>query len=143
MLNEVADGCAGLHLVAGETVDFHVAPVADHHAAILVEQHQALRHVVEGGIEVHVLQPELMLLCFQKLVLSLEAVIQNVLLGDVLMRGNPSAAGNRMVAKPDDASVGKRVHVDGRGLCRDRLAAFADVVLGRGARIEAFGDALL
>ena len=45
-----------------------------------------------------VLQPELMLLLLQKPILLLEPLVEGLLIGDVLVQGNPPAAGNGMVA---------------------------------------------
>jgi hypothetical protein len=102
-----------------------------------------LRHVVQGSVEVHVLHPELLLLLLKQLVLLLQASAEDLLFGNVVVRGNPATTGNRMMAKAYHAPIGECVRVDGWFSRTGCLAAFANVVLGRGARVETLRDAFL
>ena len=69
---QIAQRASGPHDLRGEPIHLDVAAVADDQAAARIEHAEALRHVVEGGVEPLVLQPLLLLLLFQAQVLPLE-----------------------------------------------------------------------
>ena len=88
-----------------EAVDLRIAVVGEDQALLGIEHGEALRHVRERHIEVGVLHLELgerrveagilgsqlRLALLQQQVLLLEALIEPVPLGDVLVNGDPAA----------------------------------------------------
>ena len=108
---------AGLHLLGRQPVHLGVAPVAHDQPLLGIEHGDALQHVLQRRVELDVLRLELVLALPQQIVLvlqlavgMLERVFHVALLADVLVRGDPAAAGNWMVHHLDDAAVGQMMH---------------------------------
>ena len=76
-----------------QIVHLHVAGVADHQFALAVEHAQALRHVVEGGIEAEVLPLQLLLLQ-EKLALLRLHLLQGVVEGGERQAAEAVVGGN-------------------------------------------------
>ena len=55
MLQQGAQVASGFHDLRRQPVHFDIAPIADHQPAIRAEHDQALRHVVDGGVEAQIL----------------------------------------------------------------------------------------
>ena len=98
--DQVLHGGARLHVVRRQAVDLHVALVADHQAARRVEHVEALRHVVEGRVELDFLLVELLL--------------GAPLLGDVLERRDPAAGRHRLHHDAMDAAAANLGDLGGR-----------------------------
>ena len=83
---------AGLHDIGRQPVHLQIALVADHQPARRIEHVEALRHVVEGGVELQLLLAQL-------------AFRRSRSLGDVVVRRHPAAAVHRLVVDRDDPAV--------------------------------------
>ena len=105
MLDDLAQCRAGFHLLGRQPVHLGIALVAHDEPLLAVVHGQALQHVVEGGIELDILVRQLLLLRLEQHVLLLEARIQPLALGDVLVRYDAAAAGQSPTRHVDDATV--------------------------------------
>jgi hypothetical protein len=105
MLDKAAGGSAGLHLIVGEAVDLQVAPVAHHHAALLVEQISPCDMLFRAASRWMFCSLS-WCSCSCMSAFCCEAGIEDLLFGHVLVRGNPPAARNWMMAKSDHAAIG-------------------------------------
>ena len=85
VLDDLAQGRAGLHLLGSEAVQLGIGGVGDDDAAVGIEHGETLHHVVEGGVELLVLRPQHLLLRLEQSVLLLETGVQLLALGDVGM----------------------------------------------------------
>ena len=77
VFEDLPHGRAGLHLLRRQPVHLGVALVADDQPLLAVEHGEALRHVVQGGVEL--------------LVLVLQLLLQSLLLGNIVQRHDPAA----------------------------------------------------
>ena len=112
---------AGAHLLGCQPVDLRIAIVGEHDALLGIEHGQALDHVVEGGIELQVLQAQLLLVL-------LELSIQLFALGDVLVGADHAAIRHRPAQDGDEASV--REGHDLRDLLAEAGNALGDELAG-------------
>ena len=79
VFEDLPDGRAGLHLLRCELVHFSVQLIAHDQPLLAVEHGKALRHVVQGGV--------------QLVVLVLQLLLQSLLLGNIVQRHDPAAIG--------------------------------------------------
>ena len=114
----------GFTCSAGEAVHLGVALVADHQPLLAVEHGQALRHVVQGRVEL--------------LVLLLQALLQMLALGHVLVRRHPAAALHGLTADGDVAAVAQALDL-ARSLVEGGQPLL-DVVFRAGPGVQAVGD---
>jgi hypothetical protein len=93
------------HLIRTEPIDFREAAVGENDAHVAIEHGQALDHVVEGGVEMHVLAPQLLLLLLEHQVLLFQACVEALALRYVLMGDDVAAVGKLPAGHVDDAAV--------------------------------------
>ena len=68
-------------------VELEIASIPENDPPIAVEHHEALAHIVQGGVHLQLLLADL--------------VLRMTPLGDILVRGHPAAAGHRLVERLD------------------------------------------
>ena len=103
-------GVPGPTLPRGMSYSLEEAVVADDQLVIGVEEAEALRHVVDRGVELEVADPQRLFLLLAALVFLLEARLQLLALGHVLMGRDAAAVGQRTHGVGDDAAVGEFLH---------------------------------
>ena len=130
--HDALQSSSGLRQLARQAVQLGVLFVANQQALLAVEHAQALRHVLERGIELQVLDLELKLALPQQLVLTAELGVQLFALGDVLMRADPAAARYRMMDDVHGAPVAQLHQPDAAFLLLDQLQDAFDVALAIG-----------
>ena len=108
-LHDVAQrGLAKRHLLRPQSIQVQIAVVADHQALLGIEHAKPLRHVGEGGVELQVLQLQQLLVLREQAVLLFDLGVQPLALGDVLVRADQAAVGQRSAHYRDEPAVGKR-----------------------------------
>jgi hypothetical protein len=134
-IDDLAELGARSHPAGRQAVHFDEAVVADDQRVVGIEEAQALRHVVDRGVELEVARPQRLFLLPEQLILLLEARMQRFALGDVFMGGDAAAVGHRPDRVGDDAAVGEFLH---GGVERDVAAdPLADVIFRRHPHLEA------
>ena len=98
---------AGPDAAGRKAVHLDKAIVAHDQLVVGVEEAQALRHVVDGGVELEVSDTQGLFLLLAQLILLLEAGMEFFALGDVFMGRDPAAIGQRTDGVGDDAAVGE------------------------------------
>ncbi len=120
---------AGTDAAERDIVHLDETVVAHDQAVVGIEEAQPLRHVVDRGVELEVADPQRLFLLPSELVLLLQAGMEFLALGDVLVGRHPAAAGHRVDGVGDDPSVGEFLD---RGVERDVPPdALANVFIGR------------
>ena len=104
-IDDLAQGDSGTDPLGIEAVHLQVAVVADHQPLCAVEEAQALRHVVDGQVELQVAPAQLLFLLEGSLMLLFQAGMQLFALGDVVVGGDPSPARQDAVGDGDEAAV--------------------------------------
>jgi hypothetical protein len=56
VFEDLPHGCAGSDLLGRETVHLGITPVADDQALLGIEHGKALQHVVQGGVQLFLVQ---------------------------------------------------------------------------------------
>ncbi len=126
---------AGADLAGRNVVHLDIAVVAHDQLVVGVEEAQALRHVVDRGVELEIAYPQRLFLLLAQLVLPLQAGMELLALGDVFMGCDAAAVEQRADGVGDDTSVGEFLD---RGVERNVAPdPLADVFLGRHAHLQA------
>ncbi len=126
---------AGVNAVGRNIIDLDKTIVADDQAVIGIEEAQPLRHVVDGGVELEVPDPQRLFLLPAEFVLRLQSGIEPFALGDVLVGRHPAAARHRVDGVGDDPAVNEFLH---RGVeCDVAADALTDVIIRRDLHFEA------
>ena len=100
-----------------------------------VEEAQALRHVVDRGVELEIAYPQCFFLLLAAFIFLLDARVEFLAFGDVLMRRDAAAIGQRADGVGDDAAVGEFLD---RGVERDVAAdALTDVIIDCDLHLQA------
>ncbi len=134
---------ARLHLFRRQAVHRRIAPVGEHHALLGVEQAQALRHVVDGGIEARVLGLELLLALPQQLVLMRQLRIEVLALGNVFLGYDPAAIGPGLNHGGENAAVAQPGRQPARLATGDALAHRIQDDIDRHAGVDVLAEAPL
>ncbi len=126
---------AGVNAIGRDIVDVDEAAVAHDQAVVGVEEAQPLRHVVDRGVELEIPDAQGLFLLPSEFKLRLQARMQFLAFGDVLMGRHPAAAGHRVDGVGDDPPVGKFLD---RGVERDIPPdALTDVIIGCRLHLQA------
>ena len=123
ILEQLAERGSRFYLFAGEAVHLSIAIVADHQLLLAIEHGQALRHVVQGRVEL--------------LVLLLQPLLEALALGDVLVRRHPAAAAHGLAAYGDVAAVAQALNRH-RSLV-EGSQSLLDIVFRAGSCIQTVG----
>ena len=134
---------AGPHLLGRQAVHFRVAPVADDQPQIGIEHGEALRHVVEGRVELQVLRSELLLLRAEQLVLALQLAVELLAFGDVADADDPAAFRARIEGhRQDEVGLRPADHLLARLAGHQRPGRLQNLV-DRLSAVESLGNAAL
>ena len=111
---QIVQGQARLQAVRRQAVKLQITAIAQDHAAVRAEHHQALADVVHRRVQLQLLLADL--------------VLGVTPLGDVLMRGHPAAAGHRLVERLDQPAGGG-LDQPGRALALVNIVDDAAIVI--------------
>ena len=121
ILEQLAERGSRFYLFAGQAVHLSIAIVADHQLLLAIEHGQALRHVVQGRIE-------LLVLLLQPLLHQLDVALDARPAAVMLSFGDPDA-----VHRPDQGAGCKIIcQVQTLAQAKQAAAAGADIIIAQG-----------
>ena len=140
-IDDFVERRAGADSAARNIIHVDKAVVADDQLVVGVEEAQALRHIIDRGVELEVSYPQGLFLLLAQFVLSLETGVELFALGNVFVGRDPAAVGHRAHGVGDDPPVGEFLN---RGVERDIATdTLTDIFVGGSAHLEAEIEAML